>query len=167
MTKKVQLLILFSFVISLTQIITSQAFLGEIEYEGEDSAEGLGIAAIIFFVVALIAGIIIFIVQQKPVQKYMKEKQIKLPMKFIWKMHHPLTLIAFVCGLLHALIMFTSGENEDGETVGWIAFIIMSILMVSGFFFKYLKGSKRMVLRVIHFILMITVGIFIGIHALG
>lgn len=138
---------------------------GENESEIGDLAEALGTAGIIFFILSTITGLIIFLNQRKPFTEFFKKMKLKI--KYIFKIHHPLTIIAISCWLIHGIVIFLAGSEDFGNSavlIGWAGVISLGLLGITGILFPRIKGA-RIYLRYIHLILMFFAAIFLIIHA--
>ncbi len=127
-----------------------------------DFAEGTAIAGIVLFAFAALTGLTIFLSMRPPFMKVFQK--MKLKMKTMLYIHHPLTIITIVVWILHGIpFMLTRGEGvlSSGLIIAWVSIV----LLVTGFLFPLMKNFKRRrVLRYIHLILMVVVAILIGIH---
>ena len=134
------------------------------EDDGElgDTAQVFGSLAIGFLIVSLIVGLILFLNRYKSIREVIKK--LHIPMKILWKGHHPLTIVTFIFWIVHGILMLQGGE--DGSESGWAIGIVLGILLISGILFSFIKMTNkyRMLFRIIHLILAITTIITLLIH---
>jgi hypothetical protein len=138
----------------------------EFESELGDFGVGIGIAGFVLFGLAAFSGLLIFLNQQKQFREIFKPLNINI--KIIYKIHHPLTLLAlFTCGI-HAIIAISEGYGglNTATIVGYVGLFTLGLIVISGFLFKIGKGVNRSLLRGFHLALMISILIFFAIHTI-
>ncbi len=126
-----------------------------------DVSEGLAIAGIVLYALSAVVGIAIFLSIRPHFIKFFKK--MKLKMKTLIRIHHPLTIATILVWIGHGLPIISSSTevSSTGLMIPWVTIL----LYTTGFLFPLMKGfTRRKILRYIHLSLMIIVAIFIGIH---
>ncbi len=151
----------FVTVITFTVRVVAQQD-GGIGDGGGEFSEGFAVAGIILFSFAVLTGMLMFLSIRPPFIKLFKK--MKLKMKTLKIIHHPLTIISVIVWGLHGLPMIAGRAEEvspSGLVIGWATIVLLS----TGFLFPLMKNFKqRKALRYIHLTLMIIVVIAIGLH---
>ncbi|MFX1411910.1 MAG: hypothetical protein ACFFA6_16305 [Promethearchaeota archaeon] len=126
------------------------------------------ISSIVLFLVSVFTGYILWLMTKKKFAKWCTNHNIKK--KIILKIHCSSSYFAVICGILHGIIDFQ--ECETLWSLEWIAVYIMIILCFTGELFPKLSNilpniswkRKKIILRIIHFILQFVVLVILIDH---